>query len=104
MKWLSLILFHFSAFALQAQSAKEIVQKADDKMRGNTSQAEIPIKTVRPSWSREMTVKTWMKGTTLAMILVQSPAKDKGIVYLKRKTFQAFSHTAFVRLKWSFAK
>jgi outer membrane lipoprotein-sorting protein len=27
----------------------------------------------------------WMKGNDLAMILVLSPAKDKGIVYLKRK-------------------
>lgn len=85
MKWLSLILFLFTAFALHAQTAKEIVEKADDKMRGNTSQAEITIKTVRSSWSREMTVRTWMKGTTLATILVQSPAKDKGIVYLKRR-------------------
>lgn len=68
-----------------AQNAKEIVQKADDKMRGNTSQAEIVIKTVRPSWSREMTVRTWMKGSNLAMILVLSPAKDKGIAFLKRK-------------------
>lgn len=54
-------------------------------MRGNTSQAQITIQTVRPTWSREMTVKTWIKGTDLAMILIQSPAKDKGIVYLKRK-------------------
>ena len=54
-------------------------------MRGNTSQAIITIKTIRPSWSRTMTVKTWMKGTDLAMILIQSPAKDKGIVFLKRK-------------------
>lgn len=68
-----------------AQTAKEIVQAADAKMRGNTSQAQIIIQTVRPSWSREMTVTTWMKGTERAMILVQSPAKDKGITYLKRK-------------------
>ena len=54
-------------------------------MRGSTSQAEIVIKTVRPSWSREMRVKTWMKGTNLAMIIIQSPAKDKGIAFLKRK-------------------
>jgi outer membrane lipoprotein-sorting protein len=85
MKWLPFILFHFIASASQAQTAKEIVQRADNKMRGTTSQAEITIKTVRPSWSREMKVKTWMKGSTFAMILVQSPAKDKGIVYLKRK-------------------
>lgn len=67
------------------QSAMEIVQTADAKMRGTTSQAQITIQTIRPSWSREMTVKTWVKGRDLAMILVQSPVEDKGIVYLKRK-------------------
>ena len=67
------------------QDARAIVVKADEKMRGNTSQAEIIIKTVRPSWSREMIVRTWMKGTDLAMILVEAPVKDKGIVFLKRR-------------------
>jgi outer membrane lipoprotein-sorting protein len=70
---------------VKAQSAKEIVQKADDKIRGLTSQGEITIQIYRPSWSREMSVKMWMKGNDLAMILVLSPAKDKGIVFLKRK-------------------
>lgn len=79
-----ILLVFFPAF-ITAQTAREIVQKADEKMRGNTSQAIITIKTLRPSWSRTMTVKTWMKGTDLAMILIQSPAKDKGIVFLKRK-------------------
>jgi len=32
-----------------------------------------------------MQCKTWMKGNNLAMILIQSPAKDKGISFLKRK-------------------
>jgi outer membrane lipoprotein-sorting protein len=71
--------------ALQAQTAKEIVQKTDAKMRGSTMQAEIIIKTVRPTWTREMHCKTWMKGNELAMILVKYPAKDKGISFLKRK-------------------
>ncbi|HJW15713.1 MAG TPA: outer membrane lipoprotein-sorting protein [Flavisolibacter sp.] len=75
----------FSLFDIYAQSAKEIVQTADTKMRGNTSQAQLTIQTVRSTWSREMTIKTWIKGTDLAMILIQSPAKDRGIVYLKRK-------------------
>lgn len=74
-----------SVSGLLGQTAREIVQAADSKMRGNTSQAQITVQTVRPAWSREMTVKTWMKGTDLAMILVQSPAKDKGIIFLKRK-------------------
>jgi outer membrane lipoprotein-sorting protein len=74
----------FSA-ALQAQTAKEIVQKADEKMRGTTSQVELTIKTIRPTWTRSMDVKAWMKGSDYSMILIQSPAKDKGIVFLKRK-------------------
>ena len=67
------------------QDAKDIVKRADDKMRGQTSQAEMIIKTTRPTWTREMTVRTWMKGTEYAMILIQSPVKDRGTVFLKRK-------------------
>jgi outer membrane lipoprotein-sorting protein len=78
------IVIHLSA-TLQSQTAKEIVQKADEKMRGTTMQAEMIIKTTRPTWTREMQCRTWMKGNNLAMILIQSPAKDKGISFLKRK-------------------
>lgn len=85
MRCLLLVLASSFTVFLHAQSAKDIVQKADEKMRGSTSQGEIVIRTVRPSWSREMAVKTWMKGNDLAMILVESPVKDKGIVFLKRK-------------------
>ena len=74
----------FTFFSL-SQDAKEIVRKADEKMRGNTMQAEMLIKTIRPSWSREMQCKTWTKGSNLAMILILSPARDKGIAFLKRK-------------------
>ncbi|HEY0677269.1 MAG TPA: outer membrane lipoprotein-sorting protein [Chitinophagaceae bacterium] len=86
MKPLSLfLLFIFSCIEGSTQDAKEIVRKADEKMRGNTSQADITIKTVRTGWSREMTVRTWMKGHDLALIIVLAPAKDKGIGFLKRK-------------------
>jgi len=68
-----------------SQDAKSIVKKADEKMRGTTMQSEMIIKTVRPTWSREMQCKTWMKGNSLALILILSPAKDKGISFLKRK-------------------
>lgn len=77
------ILHSFSS--LQAQNAKEIVQKADDKLRGKSTVAELTIKTIRPSWTRSMDVKAWMKGTDYSLILVQSPAKEKGIAFLKRK-------------------
>lgn len=83
---LSVTLFFILSFLSSfSQDAKEIVKKADEKMRGTTMQAEMTIKTTRPAWTREMQCKTWMKGNNLAMILITSPAKDKGIVFLKRK-------------------
>lgn len=85
MKALLLLLVFFSAVSLNAQSAYEIVKKADEKMRGNTSQADMIIRTVRPSWSREMEVKSWMKGTSYALLLIKSPARDKGTAFLKKK-------------------
>jgi len=85
MRYISFIIAVYFSNTLPAQTAGEIVQKADEKMRGSTMQAEMIIKTIRPAWSREMQCKTWMKGNNLAMILIQSPAKDKGIAFLKRK-------------------
>ncbi len=64
--------------------AKEIVKRSDDKLRGKTSMAEMTIKIVRPKWSREMTLKSWSMGTKYSLALVTSPAKEKGIVFLKR--------------------
>ena len=77
-----IVLFSFKA---SGQSASEIVKNADKKMRGNTMQADMVIRTIRPTWTREMQCKTWMKGNNLAMILITAPAKDKGVVFLKRK-------------------
>lgn len=85
MRVAAIIFFILSFLRSFAQDAREIVRKADEKMRGNTMQAEMVIKILRPAWSREMQCKIWMKGNNLAMILIISPAKDKGIVFLKRK-------------------
>ncbi|MBK9636806.1 MAG: outer membrane lipoprotein-sorting protein [Bacteroidetes bacterium] len=85
MRLIIFIVAIYCSVSLQAQTAKEIVQKADEKLRGNTSQVELTITTVRPNWTRSMEVKAWMKGNDLSMILIQSPAKDRGIAFLKRK-------------------
>lgn len=83
-------IFIFSIYILFAnqvisQDAREIVRKSDERVRGATSQAMMTIQIVRPSWTREMSMKTWSKGNDLAMILITAPAKDKGTVFLKRK-------------------
>lgn len=85
MRLLTAIFLILSFLRTLSQDAKQIVKKADEKMRGTTMQAEIIIKTIRPTWNREMQCKIWMKGNNLTMILITSPAKDKGIVFLKKK-------------------
>lgn len=85
MKPILIMMALLSAALLRAQTASEIVQKADEKLRGATSQVLLTITTVRPNWTRRMDVKAWMKGSSFSMILIQSPAKDKGIAFLKRK-------------------
>jgi outer membrane lipoprotein-sorting protein len=68
----------------QAQDALEIIKKVDQKMRGNYSYQEMEMKIVRPDWERAVTLKSWSKGTMYALILITSPAKEKGQVFLKR--------------------
>lgn len=85
MKYLNLFLLIFSIHFTSGQTAKEIIQKADEKTRGATSAiTEMKITIVRPKWTREMEIKTWSKGEDFSLSLIQSPAKDKGITFLKR--------------------
>lgn len=77
-----MVLLSAGAFA---QTADEIVKKADEKSRGNSSVGEVTIQIVRPKWSREMTMKTWSLGSDYSMTLVTSPAKERGVGFLKRQ-------------------
>ena len=67
----------------QTLTAKQIIQKADDRLRGNSSYAEIAMDIIRPEWKRTMRMKSWAKGTDYALVYIASPAKDKGTVSLK---------------------
>ena len=84
MKRILIIAFTLLAYNTNAQTAAEIIKKAEDRMRGKSLYAEMKITTVRPKWSREMTMKSWTKGDDNSLILITGPSKDKGIVYLKR--------------------
>lgn len=88
MKKLKLFVWVLGAFitgATHAQDAKEIIRKVDERTRGNSSRGEVTMKIVRPTWTREMSLKIWSKGTQLSLVLVTGPARDKGTASLKRK-------------------
>jgi len=69
---------------LTGQSAAEIVKRADDKMRGESSGiSTMRMQVIRPTWERTIEFKSWSKGTDKSMVLITAPAKEKGQSFLK---------------------
>ncbi len=85
MKKLILLPMLLMGMLAYAQTAIEIIKKADELTRGASSEGEMTIQIVRPKWSREMKMKTWTLGTEYSFMLVTAPAKEKGTVMLKRE-------------------
>lgn len=79
-----LILVLSSPIQANLMSAFDIVKQSDKAMRGDAIYSEMTMKIIRPEWSRSMKLKSWGKGTDLALVLVTEPAKDKGSASLKR--------------------
>jgi outer membrane lipoprotein-sorting protein len=68
----------------QELSARDIIKKADDKNRGQTSEITMTLTIIRPDWKRSLSLKSWSKGTEYSLIYITAPAKEKGQVFLKR--------------------
>lgn len=67
-------------------TATEIIVKANDLRYGETSEGSMDMTLVRPTWTRSISMKMWTKGTDYSMVLITAPAKEKGQVFMKRKT------------------
>jgi len=70
----------------QELTAKEIIVKADNLMRGTSNESTMTMKIVRPTWERTVTFKCWEKDRKYSMTLITAPAKEKGQTFLKRDT------------------
>ncbi len=67
-----------------AQDAKEILKKAEDAIKGETSKGDFAMKVVRPEYTREMSMKSWWDSRDdKALIEITAPPKDKGNKTLK---------------------
>jgi outer membrane lipoprotein-sorting protein len=80
------LLLAATGLQVQAQtlSVEEIVKRVDENRRGKSSYSETLMTVVRPTWQREVGIKSWAKGEKFGLTLITSPAKDKGQVFLKR--------------------
>lgn len=76
------VCFIFGSFA---QTAKEIIKKADDKLQGNSNKSEMSMSIVRPAYTRTIEFKNWSLDRDYFMTIVTAPAKDKGQVFMKYK-------------------
>ncbi len=84
-KLILLILLIIPSFII-AQDAKEIIKKADAKMKGEQSSvSQMTMQIVRPTWERTVSFKSWSKGTDYSLVLITVPAKEKGQSFLKFK-------------------
>jgi len=75
-----------SGIQINAQDARDIIKKADEKMQGEeTSQSTMTMTIIRPTWERVITFKNWTSGRNYSLALVTSPAREKGQSFLKRE-------------------
>ena len=84
--FLGFFLFATILTPLEAQdlTAREIIEKSDQKLRGKSSRGEMKMTIIRPSWTREMSMKMWSLGDEFSLVVVTAPARDKGTGFLKR--------------------
>ncbi|MFO7755469.1 MAG: outer membrane lipoprotein-sorting protein [Bacteroidales bacterium] len=80
-----LVVMAFTIQTLHAQDAKDIVERANEKINGEKSSYSVMSMTIiRPEWERTLEFKGWTLGTDYALTVITSPARDRGQAYLKR--------------------
>ncbi len=72
---LALLIMFMSGKDTKAQdlTAIEIIQKSIDKLNGKSSIGTLKMTVVRPTWSREVTMKSWSMTDEYYLILISAP-------------------------------
>jgi outer membrane lipoprotein-sorting protein len=73
----------FGVAAASAQTPREIIDRVDRLLRGESSRGTVTMEVVTEHWSRTMEMRIWSLGTTYALIRITAPAKDAGTATLK---------------------
>ncbi len=86
MKYLKIIFFLLLIPALvNAQTAEEIIKKAEDAIKGSSAQGTIEMEVVTPDYERTLVMDSWWVGNEKALIVIKSPRKERGNKTLKIK-------------------
>ncbi len=68
-----------------AQTAGEIIRRAEDLIKGKTSEGTFEMTVVTPDYTRTMRMQSWWVGNDKALIVILSPKKEAGNKTLKIK-------------------
>ena len=66
------------------EDPRDIIRRMEDNMRGNASYTEMTMQTIRPRYTREISLKAWSLGDDYSLIYITAPARDLGTAFLKR--------------------
>lgn len=82
---LTTIFILFFAQVEAGQNPVAIIERMEQAMRGDTSYAEMVMRIERPRYTREVSMRSWLKGRDYSLILITAPARDEGTAYLMRQ-------------------
>ena len=71
------------AFATDEQRAREIVDRVDRLLRGDSSRGIVTMQIVTENWQRSLTMQILSQGTQNALVRIQQPKKEAGTATLK---------------------
>ncbi|OGU53958.1 MAG: outer membrane lipoprotein-sorting protein [Ignavibacteria bacterium RBG_13_36_8] len=70
---------------IKAQTANEIIRKAEDTIKGNTAHGEIEMAVETSDFTRTLVMESWWVGNDKALIVVKTPKREAGNKTLKIK-------------------
>jgi outer membrane lipoprotein-sorting protein len=78
-----LLLFILSLLGSGQESPREIIDRIDRLLRGESSHGTAVMEVVTENWERSLTMEIWSLGTEYALVRIVSPAKEAGTATLK---------------------
>ncbi|MFI5348908.1 MAG: outer membrane lipoprotein-sorting protein [Elusimicrobiota bacterium] len=79
-----LILLASASFAADLD-VKDLVDRANKALRGDSSRGRLTMTIETPDWKRSLEVEGWNKDRSMAFIVIRAPAKERGETTLRRK-------------------
>jgi hypothetical protein len=71
-----------TAAAQASDAAREIIERVDRVLRGDSSHGVVRMEVVTEHWDRELVMEMWSLGTDYSLVRVQSPAREAGTATL----------------------